>query len=127
MSSSTTNARKLNDPRASSISEAPLRRAIRHVNGGGTDPAQWQDLTASELTELLLHLPDCTPASVVDAINARLADLVAAESAAATRMASLRSGSAREIAVAVAGRRNDTIVLIGVLGLLAGVVVLFLQ
>ena len=118
----------LSNPRAPSISDAPLRRAIRHVNGGGTDPAQWQDLTAPELIELLLHIPGRTRASVVDAINARLADLVAAESVAAAKAASLRSsGSAREIAIEVAGRRNDTIVLIGVLGLLAGVIVLFLQ
>jgi len=111
---------------SSSIPDTPLRRAIRYVSGGGTDPGEWRDLTPPELIELLLHAPGRTPASVVNAINARLADLVAAESVAAAKVASLRS-TARESRREVAGRRNDTLVLIAVLGLLAGVTVLFLQ
>ena len=112
---------------SSSISDTPLRRAIRYVNGGGTDPAQWQDLTPPELIELLLHIPGRTPASVVNAINTRLADLAAAESAATAKAASMRLRTARETTRGVAGRLNDTMLLIAVLGLLAGVTVLFLQ
>ena len=97
------------------------------MNGGGIDPAQWHDLTAPELIELLLHLSGLTSASVVDAINARLADITRAESAAAAKAASLRAKYAHGTGNETASRSKDTMTLIAVLGVLAAVMALFLR
>jgi hypothetical protein len=83
-----------------------LRQAIRHLNVGGTDPAVWRNLSAGELMQLRLHLSARTPASVVRAIEARLA---AAEATDAQQM--MGQG------LRTRGRRH-MIVLVMMLGLL---------